>query len=116
MRAESAEALAVLVAGAGGFGAASTEVFPVYSAVLNLASIMLLLAEVPTHFQEISAPALPFKVIENSCSLFLVLSLVLALLQSIAGLALAVPLPAAGVAVALPVAAAAEAEAEPEAA
>merc|ERR1712093_628451 len=29
---------------------------------------MLLLAEVPTHFQEISAPAAPFNSTENSCS------------------------------------------------
>jgi len=92
MRAESVEAL-VLVTGVGGFGAASTEVVPVASVVLNLASIMLLLAEVPTHLQEMEAPALPASSRLNSCSLFLVLSLVVALVHWTFGLE-AVPLPA----------------------
>jgi len=113
MSAESVEAVE-LVTGAGGFGAASTEVFPVASVVLNLASIMSLLAEVPTHLQEISSPAAPLSSMVNSCSLFLVLSLVLALVHWTFGLAAAVSLPALVVAVEL--AAAAEAEAEPEAA
>jgi len=99
MRAESAETLAeVLVAGASFFGAFSTEVFPVNSVVLNLAATMLLLAEVPTHFQEISAPAAPFKSMANSCSSPAALGLVVALDQLIFGLAGAVPLPAVALA------------------
>jgi len=96
MRAESAEALELVAgAGAGLEGALLTEVFPVNSVVLNLAATMLLLAEVPTHFQEISAPALPFNSMENSCSSPAALGLVADLDQLIFGLAAAVPLPVA---------------------
>jgi hypothetical protein len=76
MRAESVEALVLLAGGAGGAAPLLTDVFPENSVVLNLAASMLLLAEVPIHFQEISAPSAPFNLTENSCSLFLVLSLV----------------------------------------
>jgi len=93
MRAESDSTLAEVLDGVDGVEPLLTEVFPENSAVLNLAAIMLLLAEVPTHFQEISAPAFPFKSTVNSCSLFLALSLVLALDQLTAGLAGAVPFP-----------------------
>jgi len=98
MRAESVETLAEVLVGVDGVAALLTEVLLENSVVLNLAATMLLLAEVPTHFQEISAPAFPFKSIENSCSLFLALSLVLALDQLMLGLAGAVPFPAVALA------------------
>jgi len=98
MRAESADTLAeVLVAGAAVVAPFWTEVFPVNSVVLYLAATMLLLAEVPTHFQEISAPAAPFKSMENSCSVLSAFGLVADLDQLIFGLAgvVAFPVPLA---------------------